>query len=120
MIVEVGMVLGTGVITTAANYGGIFLQMLPTLLLDQLGAIGLGEAMLALGAYLLIAVVLGAILYSWIRHTRRVKDLHRRGLITSAQRTPEEKRAHMERKKKIWRVVAVLVLVLVLFALYQG
>lgn len=64
--------------------------MLLTLLLDQLGAIGLGEALVALGAYLLVAMVLGAILYSWIRHTRRVKDLHKRGLITSIQRTPEE------------------------------
>ena len=63
---------------------------------------------------------LGAILYSWIRHNRRVKDLYRRGLITSVQRTPEEERAHVERKKKTWRVAAVLALVLVLFALYQG
>lgn len=94
--------------------------MLLTLLLDQLGAIGLGEALAALGAYLLVAMVLGAILYSWIRHTRRVKDLHRRGLITTIQRTPEEERAHVEHKKKTWRVAAVLALVLVLFALYQG
>jgi hypothetical protein len=94
--------------------------MLPPLLLDQLGAIGLGEAIYALSAYLLIAVVLGSILYHWIRHTRRIKDLHRRGLITSVQRTPQEERVHAERKKRIRRVVAVLVLVLVLFALYQG
>jgi len=94
--------------------------MLLTLLLDPLGAIGLGEAIIALSAYLLIAVVLGTTLYYWIRHTRRIKDLHRRELITSVQRSPEEERMHIERKKRTRRVVAVLVLVLVLFALYQG
>jgi hypothetical protein len=69
---------------------------------------------------LLIAVVLGTTLYYWIQHTRRIKDLHRRGLITSVQRTPEGERMHVERKIKTQRVVAVLVLVLVIFALYQG
>jgi heme A synthase len=94
--------------------------VLLTLLLDPLGAIGLGEAIIALSAYFLIAVVLGLILYFWIRHTRRIKDLHRRGLITSVQYTVEEERARLNQRRRSLRVAAVLILVLVLFALYQG
>lgn len=84
-------------------------------------ALALGYLLGDLATLFILGVLpIGLILYFWIRHTRRVKDLHRRGLITSVQRTPEEERAHVERKKKTWRVVAVLILVLVLFALYQG
>jgi hypothetical protein len=115
------MVLGTSDSGQIGQLRQYLYQMLLTLLLDPLEAVGLGNLLADLATFFILGVLpVGLILYFWIRHTRRVKDLHMRGLITSVQRSPEEERAHVEHKKKTWRVVAVLILVLVIFALYQG
>ena len=88
--------------------------MLLTLLLDPLP--GIGGLVDALGRLLLLLILLGLLLYSWLQY-RAVK---RRRPETQVPRTAAEALMYSERTKKRLRLLAVMAVVAIIIAMYQG
>jgi hypothetical protein len=88
--------------------------MLLTLLLDP--PPGIGGLVDALGRLLLLIVLLGLLLYFWLRY--RAVERHRATL--RAPRTAQEALAYSERRKKRLRLLVVMALVLMVIIMYQG